>query len=274
MYDCLLGMTARTVPAGAWRSEVVDVARWSSAREGRVGRLRELAGVAAFGLRLRAVEATAARPAAAWSQGATLGSALLLVTALTAQLAEADGPAGAAAATAIATALVAAIAGRPVAAAPLAALALPPAAATGDPWNPVVAALAVSVVAQVLATRAGPVAVRVRVPGGPRVWVGLALVACLLVPAGGAGAVAVVATLVVPAGLVVAGGADARLAVAAAVAWSWRFLAIVPTEVLDALAALRSNELPSLLLRLATMAWAVGLAIVVAHRSARRTSAL
>ena len=86
--------------------------------------------------------------------------------------------------------------------------------------------------------------------------------------------VAVVATLVVPAGLVVAGEADARLAVAAVVAWSWRFLAIDPTDVLDALAALRSVELPSLLVRLIAMAWGVGVAMVVAHRFGPLAAAL
>jgi len=279
MYDCLLGMTARAVPEGAWRSEVVDVARWSSAREGRVGRAQELAGVAVFGLRLRAVEATAARPAAAWAQGAALGSMLLLVTALAAQLAEADGAAGVVAVLAVAAALMATATSRTAVGAVLATLAVPPAIidANGDPWNPIVAALVLCVLS-LMASMAARHQRQNGVPGGPRAWAAVALAACGPVVIGGgaaaAGVVAVVATLVVPAGLVVAGGADARLAVAAAVAWSWRFLAIDPTDVLDALAALRSVELPSLLVRLIAMAWGVGVAMVVAHRSARRAAAL
>ena len=141
MYDCLLGMTAGgargcLAERGGGCGPVVVGSR------GAGGAAQELAGVAVFGLRLRAVEATW-RPAAAWAQGAALGSMLLLVTALAAQLAEADGAAGVVAVLAVAAALMATATSRTAVGAVLATLAVPPAIidANGDPWNPIVAAL-------------------------------------------------------------------------------------------------------------------------------------
>lgn len=356
MYDCLLDATARAVPDPGWRAEVVDVARWSAARDGRLGRLRELGGVAVFGLRLRSVRATDGRPATAWRQGAVLGAALLLAIAL------AD-PANTPAALATAAALVLAVDGRPGPAALTTAVAL--ALTLPSPWTPTVAALTLAtLVLPLTAIRPTPTpagagstaaraiaeapaaarnhmpspvptpagagstvehrrrpgvrgaghaiasalaavrsnsrgskptpagagstvehrrrdrvlaavrsAERIAVPGG-RMWWMLLPVAVVGGAGAGPGVVAVGATLVLPVVLVALGGADPRLAVAAVVAWSWRFLAIDPDDLLDALAALRDPALPSLLLRLAAMAWALGLAIAVAHRSTRRATAL
>jgi hypothetical protein len=293
MYDCLLDVTARTVPDGAWRTEVVDVARHSSSRDGPVGRVRELTGVAVFGLRLRAVQATAGRAVTAWRQGAALGSMLLLGAALAKVTAQLIGGGEAIGWTAVAGALIVAAlatvaAGRPAPAALVTAAALIATLLTPGPdrWTPVVAALGVALVALVFAAAGerevagsghrwlGPTVV---VPGR-RWWVGLLVLACGPVVLGGGtaavGAIAVATTLVVPAVLVAVGGADARLAVAAVVTWSWRFLAVDPTDVLDALRALGSSELHAILVRLGLMAWGVGLAVVVAHRSARRAAAL
>jgi hypothetical protein len=86
MFDCLLTAAARTVPVGTWRTDVIEVARQSAAGERVRGRARELAGVAAFGLRMRSVRATAGRADAAWHQGAGLGAILLFGTALAGQL--------------------------------------------------------------------------------------------------------------------------------------------------------------------------------------------
>ena len=88
-----------------------------------------------------------------------------------------------------------------------------------------------------------------------------------------AGVTAVAATLVVPAVLVALGGADARFAAAAAVAWGWRFLAVDPGDLVDAGSALvRGEGLRLALVRLVVMAWAFGLAVGLAMRTERRAA--
>ncbi len=281
MFDCLLGATARAIPDPRWRSEVVDVARRSAEGAGIVGRGRELVAAAAFGLQLRAARATGGNGRLAWRQGALLGAALLLAVAATGQaavaLGDSAGLAAAACAAAVAASLATAVVGRWSAAAGLAALALAVAGADagGDRWDPVVAALALALAAMLAAGRARRATA---VPGG-RWWWLAASAAGVAAVAGAAPAVAaataLAATLVAPAVLVVMGGADARYAAAAAVAWAWRFLALDPADVLDAGTALvEGRGLQPVILRLAAMAWAVGLAVAVVLRSSRRAAAL
>jgi hypothetical protein len=82
---------------------------------------------------------------------------------------------------------------------------------------------------------------------------------------------AVAATLIVPAVLLALGGADARYAIAAAVAWGWRFLALDPGDLVDAGSALlRGEGIRLALVRLMLMAWAFGLAVGLALRTERR----
>jgi hypothetical protein len=280
VFDRLLGAAARAIPDPRWRAEVVEVARASAEDAGPVGRARELAATAAFGLRLRSDRATGGDGRLAWRQGALLGAALLLAVAATGQVAVAQAPGAgapaAAGALAIAAALAGAVVGRWRAAVGLAALALAVAEADAgrDHWDAVVAALVVAIAATVAAGRAGRATV---VPGGRRWWLAVGAVgaAQLALGAAVAGATAVAATLLAPIVLVVLGGADARCAAAAAVAWGWRFLALDPGDVLDAGAALVDGRgLQPVLLRLAAMAWALGVAVAVTLRATRRAAAL
>ncbi|HET8618954.1 MAG TPA: hypothetical protein VFM27_08330 [Acidimicrobiales bacterium] len=286
MFDCLLGAAGRVIPDERWRGEVVDLARRSAAGEGVVGRCREVVSTAAFGLRLRSDHATGGHPGLAWRQGALLGAALLLATAwaaLAAALAAPTGasspvaaPAGAAtvvAAAAVAASLVAVVAaGRWAVAVPLVAGALLAATVAGG-WSPSSSALAVALGALVAA--GGPARATTAVPGGAW-WLVPLLAVGLAAAAGGeavAGATALAATLVVPVVLVVPGGADARWAAAAAVAWAWRFLALDPTDLLDAGRALAAGHgLHPVLVRLAAMGAGVAAAVVLARHSARRAS--
>jgi hypothetical protein len=266
VFDCLLSAAGRTVPDEGWRNEVVGVARQAAAGRGLVVRGRELGGVVAFGVRLRSVQATDGRAGGAWRQGARLGAVLLLVTAMSRQLA-AGGAGGAFGAAAIAGTVVATVLGYRRAALVGGVLAL--ATVVAGEWT-VASAVAVALAALALSTNeAAPVL------GGWR-WLVVLLAAVIAVAAGGemaAVVVATAATLVVPIGLVIAGGGDARLAAAAAVVWSWRFVAIEPIEVSDAVAALATGRgADVVLVRLVAMAWAVGLAVVVAHRSTRRAA--
>ncbi len=281
MFDCLLGATARAIPDPRWRDEVVDVARRSAEGSGVVGRGRELAATAAFGLQLRAARATGGSGGMAWRQGALLGAALLLAVAATGQVAVAlragAGVAAAGCAAAVVASLASAVAGRWRTAAGLAALALVVAEADAgrDRWDAVVAALAVALVATLAA---GPARRGTVVPGGRWWWLAIGgLVVAALVGDGAAVAAgtAVAATLLAPIVLVVLGGADARCAAAAAVAWGWRFLALDPADVVAAGTALvEGRGLQPVLVRLAVMAWAVGLAVAVMVRSARRAASL
>jgi hypothetical protein len=101
----------------------------------------------------------------------------------------------------------------------------------------------------------------------------LGLAALTGVGDGLAGVTAVAATLVVPAVLVALGGADARYAAAAAVAWGWRFLALDPGDLVDAGSALARGEgVRVALVRLLVMAWAFGLAVGLALRTERRAA--
>ncbi len=280
MFDCLLAASAHTVPGDRWRTEVVEAARWSAVNEGPAGRLRELAGVTAFGLRLRSVEATAGDPATAWRQGAAFGAVLVLATGVTAQLAVATGMHGSGlnvvAALAATASAVAVVAGRRTLALVFAGLAFASAlvAAPADLWRPEVSSLGLAVAALV-----GSVGMRAaaRLPFGRVVLVALA-VASVGVAAGGgtvATGVALVATLLVPAALLAVGAADPRFAVAAAVAWGWRFVAVDPSDVANAVAAIaRGRGVDAVLVRLMAMSWAVAAAVIVAHRSARRAAAL
>ncbi len=250
------------MPDPRWRDEVVGVARESAAGRGLVARAREIGAVVEFGVRLRA-----GHSGSAWRQGARLGAVLLLVTAMSRQLVEDGGWLGAAA---IAGTAVASAMGHQRAALLGGVLALATVAMLGAGEWAVVSAVAVALAALALAANEpGPVL------GGWR-WLPVLAAAATAVGWGGATAatvVATVATLVVPVGLVVVGGVDARLAAAAAVAWSWRFVAIEPHEVSGAVEALVTGRGADLVLvRLVGMAWAVGLAVVLAHRSTRRAA--
>ena len=136
----------------------------------------------------------------------------------------------------------------------LAALALVVAEADAgrDRWDAVVAALAVALVAMLAAGRARRGTV---VPGGRWWWLAAGgLVVAALAGAGAAVAAgtAVAATLLAPIVLVLLGGADARCAAAAAVAWGWRFLALDPGDVVAAGTALvEGRGLQPVLVRLA-----------------------
>ena len=273
MFDCLLGAAGRLIPDERWRGEVVDLARRSAAGEGVVGRGRELVSTAAFGLRLRSDHATGGHPGLAWRQGALLGAALLLVTTWASLVVPPTGAAMAVAASAVAASLVAAVvAGRWTVAVPLVAAALLAATVAGG-WSPSSSALAVALGVLAAAGRRAPATTVV--PGGAWWLVPLAAVG-LAAPVGGAAvaaATAVAATLVIPVVLVVPGGADARWAAAAAVAWAWRFLALDPTDVLDAGRALAAGHgLQPVLVRLVTMGAGVAAAVVLARHSARRAS--
>ena len=236
-----------------------------------MGRGREVVSDGQLGLRLRSDHATGGHPGLAWRQGALLGAALLLATAW-------------------------------------ASLVAPP---TGPPrwwprrrwprrwwrWSPRVAGPTPSRSRLRRAGRHGGrrmVAVLVGAGGRPRrtgrgrrpgpgheavpggAWRLVALMAVGLAAAAGgaavAGATALATTLVVPAVLVVLGGADAGWA-AAAVAWAWRFLALDPTDVLDAGRALAAGHgLHPVLVRLAAMGAGVAAAVALARHSARRAS--
>lgn len=273
MFDRLLGAAGRVIPDERWRDEAVDLARRSAAGQSVVGRGREVVSTAAFGLRLRSDHATGGHPGLAWRQGALLGAALLLATAWASLVTAPAGAATVVAASAVAASLVAAVAaGRWAVAVPLVAAALLAATVAGG-WSPSSSALAVALGA--LAAAGGPARATTAVPGGA--WWLVALVAVGLAAAAGgeavAGATALAATLVVPAVLVVPGGVDARWAAAAAVAWAWRFLALDPTDVLDAARALAAGQgLHPVLVRLAAMGAGVAAAVVLARHSARRAS--
>jgi len=278
VFECALGAAARAIPDPRWRGEVVDVARRSAANQGPLGQAREVAATAAFGLRLRSLQATGGRSGEAWRQGAGLGAGLLLVTAWAGSMAAlGDDPTGAApivAALALTAALAAGVAGRWLVLVPSTAVALV-ASWAGTGWGPVTSAVAVGLVASAIGGRAQRHAA---VPGGRGWWwlVGPGVVgAAALTGAGAAvaGTTAVVATLILPVGLVALGGADARCAAAAAVAWAWRFLALDPGDVLDAGSALvRGDGVRVVLVRLLVMAWAVAVAIALALRTERRAA--
>jgi hypothetical protein len=141
VFDRLLRATARSIPDPRWRAEVVEVARRSAEGAGLVGRTRELAAAAAFGLRLRSDLATGGDGRVAGRHGALLGAALLLAVAAAGQLAETQvagaGAAAAACAGAVAASLATAVVGRWRAATGLAALALVVAEADAgrDRWD-------------------------------------------------------------------------------------------------------------------------------------------
>jgi hypothetical protein len=279
VFDCALGAAARAIPDARWRGEVVDLARRSAADQGRLGRTREVAATAAFGLRLRSLRATGGRSGEAWRQGARLGAGLLLVTAWAGSAAalgdDASGPASVVTALGVGAALAAGVGGRRLAVVPFAGTALVASwVATG--WGPVTSAVAVALVAVAIG---GSTRRAAGASAGGRRWLWLvalgAVGAAALTGAGGAvaGTTAVVATLVVPVGLVALGGADARCAAAAAVAWAWRFLALDPGDVLAAGSALARGEgVRIVLVRLLVMAWAVVLAVALALRTERRAA--
>jgi hypothetical protein len=283
VFDCALGAAARAIPDPRWRREVVDVARRAGADQGVVGRTREVVATAAFGLRLRSLQATGGRAGEAWRQGARLGAGLLLVTAWMGSMAAVgDGPAGAGVATAVTAlalgaALVAGVAGHRLAVVSATAVGLT-AAWTAMGWDRVSTAVAIALGAMMIAgggrSRAGTRTVR-------RWWrwsgvVGLGLLGLAALTGAGdavAAVTAVAATLIIPAVLVAPGGADARYAVAAAVAWGWRFLAVDPGDLVDAGAALlRGEGIRIALVRLFLMAWAFGLAMGLALRTERRAA--
>jgi hypothetical protein len=279
VFDCALGAAARAIPDARWRGEVVDLARRSAADQGRLGRTREVAATAAFGLRLRSLRATGGRSGEAWRQGARLGAGLLLVTAWAGSAAalgdDASGPASVVTALGVGAALAAGVGGRRLAVVSFAGTALVASwVATG--WGPVTSAVAVALVAVAIG---GSTRRAAGASAGGRRWLWLvalgAVGAAALTGAGGAvaGTTAVVATLVVPVGLVALGGADARCAAAAAVAWAWRFLALDPGDVLAAGSALARGEgVRIVLVRLLVMAWAVVLAVALALRTERRAA--
>jgi hypothetical protein len=186
------------------------------------------------------------------------------------QIAEGGGGSGWLGAAAIAGTAAAAALGCRRAAVIGAVLALAAVATLGAGEWAVLSAVAVALAALTLAANEPG-----RVLGGWR-WLPVLAATAVAVGLGGAAAatvVATIATLVVPVGLVVVGGVDARMAAAAAVAWSWRFVAIEPHEVADAVEALVTGRGADLVLvRLVGMAWAVGLAVVLAHRSTRRAA--
>jgi len=277
VFDCALGAAARTIPDPRWRAEVVDVARRSAADQGRLGRGREVMATAVFGLRLRSLRATGGRSGEAWRQGARLGAGLLLATAWVgsvAALADAR-PDVAAVVTVLALGAgwASSLVGRPPVVVPTTAVALT-ASWAGTGWSPVSTALAVALGAMVVAGGAAAV------PGGrwSRSLAGVGLGVLGLAALTGPGTVvatttAVTATLVVPVVLVTLGGADARYAAAAVVAWAWRFLALDPGDVLDAGSALARGEgIRIALVRLVVMAWAVALAVAIALRTERRAA--
>jgi hypothetical protein len=279
VFDCALGAAARAIPDARWRGEVVDLARRSAADQGRLGRTREVAATAAFGLRLRSLRATGGRSGEAWRQGARLGAGLLLVTAWAGSAAalgdDASGPASVVTALGVGAALAAGVGGRRLAVVSFAGTALVASwVATG--WGPVTSAVAVALVAVAIG---GSTRRAAGASAGGRRWLWLVALgaagAAALTGAGGAvaGTTAVVATLVVPVGLVALGGADARCAAAAAVAWAWRFLALDPGDVLAAGSALARGEgVRIVLVRLLVMAWAVVLAVALALRTERRAA--
>lgn len=283
MFDCALGAAARAIPDPRWRGEVVDVARRAGADQGVVGRTREVVATAAFGLRLRSLQATGGRAGEAWRQGARLGAGLLLVTAWVGSMAVVgDSPAGggvttAVTAVALGAALAAWVAGHRLAVVSATAVGLA-AAWTAMGWDPVSTAVAIALGAMMIAgsgrSRAGTLTVRRwwRWPGA--VGLGLLGLAALTGAGDGVAAVtAVAATLIIPAVLVALGGADARYAVAAAVAWGWRFLALDPGDLVDAGSALlRGEGIRIALVRLIFMAWAFGLAVGLALRTERRAA--
>jgi hypothetical protein len=283
VFDCALGAAARAIPDPRWRGEVVEVARRAGADQGVVGRTREVVATAAFGLRLRSLQATGGRAGEAWRQGARLGAGLLLVTAWVGSMAAVgDSPAGAGVATAVTAlalgaALAAWVAGHRVAVVSATAVGLA-AAWTAMGWDPVSTAVAIALGGMMIAgsgrSWAGTRTVRRwwRWPGA----VGLGLLGLVALTGVGdavAAVTAVAATLIIPAVLVAPGGADARYAVAAAVAWGWRFLALEPGDLVDAGSALLHGEgIRIALVRLIFMAWAFGLAVGLALRTERRAA--
>jgi hypothetical protein len=289
VFDCALGAAARTIPDPRWRGEVVDVARRAGADQGFVGRAREVVATVAFGLRLRSLRATGGRASQAWRQGARLGAGLLLVTAWVESVAavreDGAGVGTAVTAVALAAALAAGLAGHRLVVASATAVGLAASwAATG--WDPVSSAVAVALATMEVAEagrgarRSGAVVTGTGRPGS-RWWrrtgatgLGLLGLAALIGPGDAVvGITAVAATLVVPAGLVALGGADARYAAAAAVAWGWRFLALDPGDLVDAGSALARGEgVRVALVRLVVMAWAFGLAVGLALRTERRAA--
>jgi hypothetical protein len=282
VFDCALGAAARAIPDPRWRGEVVEVARRAGADQGVVGRTREVVATAAFGLRLRSLQATGGRAGEAWRQGARLGAGLLLVTAWVGSMAAVgDSPAGAGVATAVTAlalgaALAAWVAGHRVAVVSATAVGLA-AAWTAMGWDPVSTAVAIALGGMMIAgsgrSWAGTRTVRRwwRWPGA----VGLGLLGLVALTGVGdavAAVTAVAATLIIPAVLAL-GGADARYAVAAAVAWGWRFLALEPGDLVDAGSALLHGEgIRIALVRLIFMAWAFGLAVGLALRTERRAA--
>src|SRR5262245_37666494 len=261
------------------------MARRAGAGQGVVGRAREVLATAAFGLRLRSLQATGGRAGEAWRQGARLGAGLLLVTAWIASMAAVGdspteaGVANVVTALALGAALAACVAGRRLAMVSATAVGLA-AAWTAMGWDPVSTAAAVALGATVVAGGGrSSIGTGTRTAGRRWRWpvtAGLGLLGLAALTGAGdavAAVTAVAATLVVPAVLLALGGADARYAVAAAVAWGWRFLVLDPRDLVDAGSALvRGEGIRIALVRLILMAWAFGLAVGLALRSERRAA--
>jgi hypothetical protein len=156
VFDCALGAAAQAIPDPRWRGEVVDVARRAGADQGVVGRTREVVATAAFGLRLRALQATGGRAGEAWRQGARLGAGLLLVTAWVGSMAAVGhnparaGIASAVAALALGAALAVWVAGHRLVIVSATAVGLA-AAWTAVGWDPVSTAVAMALGAMVVA---------------------------------------------------------------------------------------------------------------------------
>ncbi|MEO1065027.1 MAG: hypothetical protein AAFZ07_26730 [Actinomycetota bacterium] len=287
MLDRLFRLATRRLDVGAdgdGGAEVLAVVEESVRRGSRWDAIAELAGLVTLWLRLRCRRATDDAPVVIWRQGLWLGGFVLLAV-TTAELAVA-----AAAPTVddrtlptIATvfgvaALVALAAQRRAALLALAPPALVLAAAVASEGHGATDDL-VRLGLGVVALSVGCAAPRHRPVRRALRWGAPALAAAVAASFVDPRTVTDVTTALV---VVVVGGAfvgsgwfDPRLAVAATVVWTWRFLAVDPPRLGEAFAALAGDlDLEALLVRWFVMASGVAFGLAVSRSAVRRTVSL
>ncbi len=281
MLDRVVRWAVRCVSDGDRRDELLAVTGEAVRNGTRRDAVAEVAGLVGLNLRLRNRRATGDDPVTIWRQGLWIGGLLLALLAL----------------VELGVRALADPAPHVVVAFLLASCAFIGVAA----WLPMMLAVTgpVAVVLTVLVTveqpGAGSDLVRLGVLGvawllgtpprpARRRFTALAWCAPVVVGVASSAVVAESAVLdastvavvgVVGAVCLVAGWFDPRLAVAATVVWVWRFLAVDPPRIGDAVVALAGDlDLEALLVRWIAMAAGVVVGLAVSRLSVRRAAAL
>lgn len=282
LYDRAVAVAVRRLPGvdEDRRAEMEDTIRSVAAERG-TARWRELGSLWWLRFSLRSRDDTGDDPDVHWRQGLHRGAALLLAASAVDTLRFWSGSSGSSrgAVAAIAASLVvatwAAGTGRRILTLALLAAAAATAGlggvAVGAPFS---TRLVLAAVVVVIGTAPG------RDQGRLCPWQWMALVATASVvvvvePRAHAVVVGIVLTAIVPMMWLVAGRADARLAVGAATVLLWRLVAVDLRQLGDAAVALPTGrELDLLVLRWLVMGVGFVAAVVVARTAIRRTASL